>query len=182
MSAPKLGEHYHCYCPCGGCENFEHCHKGECDAPKLECLCALHGDVFCNGCPVHDPPAPIMLRPNPLLPPMPGFAYSDAPLSLAEIERKWETNPHTFRSEVYPTLRPAPHYQALDSNGSPAPCDKGCDAWSHDDLCPVHGDQVKIWNNKIEAMIDWMEDNGIPLEPWQASAFRAIMRAQGNTS
>lgn len=26
------------------------------DEDELECLCALHGGVFCNGCPVHDPP------------------------------------------------------------------------------------------------------------------------------
>jgi hypothetical protein len=32
---------------------------------------------------------------------------------------------------------------------------------------------------RVEQMIDWMEDNGIPLQPWQAMAFRAIMLEQG---
>lgn len=27
-------------------------------APEPECLCEKHGGVFCNGCPVHDPPTP----------------------------------------------------------------------------------------------------------------------------
>lgn len=30
----------------------------------------------------------------------------------------------------------------------------------------------------IERAIDWLEEQGMPLEPWQATAFRAIMSHQ----
>lgn len=33
-------------------------------------------------------------------------------------------------------------------------------------------------DDKIEQCIDWMEEQGMPLVPWQANAFRAIMKHQ----
>ena len=29
-----MNARFHCYCPCGSCEEFSHCYRGECDAPK----------------------------------------------------------------------------------------------------------------------------------------------------
>lgn len=29
-----MSDRFHCYCPCGSCEDFSHCYRGECDAPK----------------------------------------------------------------------------------------------------------------------------------------------------
>lgn len=158
MSAPRLGEHYHCYCSCGSCENFEHCYRGECDAPKT--FQDLAGVNFVAA----------------------GETFGGVPA------QPFDWTPYQPRAFVdmavrQPSITPDPkHYMAVDSHGSPKPCDNGCDAWSYADLCPVHGNQEMIWNAKIENMIDWMEDHDIALEPWQASAFRAIMRAQGNRS
>lgn len=35
-------------------------------------------------------------------------------------------------------------------------------------------------DDKIEQCIDWMEEQGMPLQPWQANAFRAIMKHQAS--
>lgn len=162
MTLPKLGEHYHCYCPCGGCENFEHCYCGECDAPKT------FQDL-----------ATARLVPGYQSVPKPRSAKRDL-----DFDFRFRYTPVLPLDDlmgdrqfigVIPTTQP--HYQALDSHGSPAPCDKGCDAWSHDELCPVHGDQLKVRAQRIEDMIDWMEDHDMALEPWQANAFRAILMA-----
>ncbi|OMC52527.1 hypothetical protein A5742_16385 [Mycolicibacterium fortuitum] len=29
-----MSDRFHCYCPCGSCEDLSHCYRGECDAPR----------------------------------------------------------------------------------------------------------------------------------------------------
>lgn len=31
-----MADNFHCWCPCGRCEEFRHCHGGECDAPPTD--------------------------------------------------------------------------------------------------------------------------------------------------
>lgn len=51
-------------------------------------------------------------------------------------------------------------------------CGNGCDAWSVMDTCPRHG------TRPAEKYLDMMENDGYPLQPWQAQAIRAIMARQ----
>lgn len=62
----------------------------------------------------------------------------------------------------------------IPTHNAPGPdgivCENGCDAWSVDERCVQHG------SKPAEAMIDMLEEQGYPLQPWQAEALRALLR------
>lgn len=73
------------------------------------------------------------------------------------------------------------HIRKHAPNDAPGPdgfvCGFHCDQWAVSDHCPIHRHDMTP-EQAMERAIDWLEDNGIVLEPWQATAFRAIMLDQ----
>lgn len=66
------------------------------------------------------------------------------------------------------TRRPNPPYGEHQAPGPDGVvCEKGCDAWSVDPVCPQHG--------TIEQFIDYLEDRGMTLQPWQAHVLRLVL-------
>jgi hypothetical protein len=184
--SPKIGNRYHCYCACGNCENFNHCFKGECDAPEPLPPNEIQR-LFENAIkvPVTDeekailtgyrsPKLGSMKLPMDDLTPRQTFV-ADVPPKPGDVkifkDGKWQ-----WIEERYANLPKFDFaYIPIDQDGNKGPLVPARDP----DESPKEllGTLVSERAQRIEDMIDWMEANGIPLEPWQANSLRAIFMA-----
>jgi hypothetical protein len=85
-------------------------------------------------------------------------------------------------------VSPPPQIAPVHSRGSaPGPdgvvCGNGCDAWNIDPQCPQHGSDPVLTDEQIvERTIDFAEQLGMYMEPWQAAALRAILLHGGDVA